>query len=118
MRRPLLFLDVDGPLTPFGGPDPYPTFAGPLAGSNPLLCRVDPEHGRRLAALPCDLVWATTWLTDANRYVCRRLGLAELPVVFWPESADADGLDEWYGLHWKTRAIVEWAGDRPFAWGR
>ncbi|WP_412538143.1 hypothetical protein R8Z50_20020 [Longispora sp. K20-0274] len=45
--RPLLFLDVDGPLIPFGGapsryPDGYPVFRTP-APSNPLLARVDPD---------------------------------------------------------------------------
>ncbi|MFE7395081.1 hypothetical protein ACFU9K_49270, partial [Streptomyces sp. NPDC057582] len=34
--------------------------------SNPLLARINPEHGPRLTALPCDLVWATTWMADAN----------------------------------------------------
>ncbi|NJP44596.1 hypothetical protein [Actinacidiphila epipremni] len=46
-RRPLLFLDVDGPLIPFGAtreqlPDGYPTYVPQGAGANPLLARVDP----------------------------------------------------------------------------
>jgi hypothetical protein len=114
MRRPLLFLDVDGPLIPFGGPDPHPTFGRTPAGSNPLLSRIDPAHGPRLASLSCDIVWATTWMADANRHVCPLLGLPELPVVSWPESPDE--LDNWYGLHWKTRTIVDWAAGHPFAW--
>ncbi|MEH0820113.1 MULTISPECIES: hypothetical protein [unclassified Micromonospora] len=55
--RPLLFLDVDGTLLPFGGS------AGPSDdGVNPLLAGLDAGHGCRLAALPCALVWATTWM--------------------------------------------------------
>ncbi|WP_433328788.1 HAD domain-containing protein [Spirillospora sp. CA-294931] len=110
-QRPLLFLDVDGPLIPFGGTQPYPTYGEDH--SHPLLPRVDPDHGRRLGALPCDLVWATTWMDEANEVVSPRLGLPPLAVVTWPEPSD---LDERDGLHWKTRALVAWAANRPFAW--
>lgn len=125
--RPLLFLDVDGPLIPFGAspqeyPDGYPTYraaheAGPPT-SNPLLARIDPEHGRQLMALPCDLVWATTWMHEANDCVSPRIGLPRLPVVVWPEPSDSadEEADEREGLHWKTRALVEWAAGRAFAW--
>ncbi len=102
----LLFLDVDGTLLPFSGPvftdDP-----------NPLLARLDPAHGPRLAALGCDLVWATTWMADANDVLAPRLGLPELPVVDWPDESE---VDERSGVHWKTRALVDWAAGRPFAW--
>jgi hypothetical protein len=117
-----LFLDVDGPLIPFGAtlqqlPDGYPTYrTSPEprgADANPLLARINPEHGPRLAALPCDLVWATTWMSDANECIAPRIGLPELPVVIWPEPSDED---EWDGLHWKTRALLDWADGRSFAW--
>ena len=57
------------------------------------LTRLRVQAGRRLATLPCTLVWATTWLDDANTQIAPRLGLC-----------------------WKTRTIVAWAADRPFAW--
>ncbi|EMF01844.1 HAD domain-containing protein [Streptomyces mobaraensis] len=135
---PLLFLDVDGPLIPFGAtsrqlPGGYPTYRSPWlpsespdAGGNPLIARVDPALGPRLAALPCRLVWATTWMSDANDCLSPWLGLPPLPVVFWPDPEDEpDPADEpdapvgpWRrgGIHWKTRALVEWADGRPFAW--
>ncbi|MGW0566929.1 HAD domain-containing protein [Streptomyces tauricus] len=132
--RVVLFLDVDGPLIPFG-----PSAGGPRGGSgspasgsgsggaecrpipgNPLLGRLDPAVGPRLLALGCDLVWASTWLDDANEVVAPRIGLPELPVVRWPDTrADASTAaapEGPRGLHWKTRHIVEWAGRRPFIW--
>lgn len=109
-RRPLLFLDVDGPLLPFGeAPNsekrsPHPT-------------RLTSEMGRRLAALPCDLVWATTWEEKANTEIASQLGLPHLPVVNWPApSKEHEHEDRWFGLSWKTRTLVAWASGRPFAW--
>ncbi|MFJ9949802.1 HAD domain-containing protein [Kitasatospora sp. NPDC091207] len=123
-QPPLLFLDVDGPLIPFGGPaaQEYPTYpthpSNPAqeADANPLLARINPAHGARLAALPCDLVWATTWTADANELVAPRIGLPELEVVVWPEPSDLDEQDERNGLHWKTRGLVSRAAGRAFAW--
>lgn len=104
--RPLLFLDVDGTLPPFAGGG-WPTGDD----ANPLLARLDPEHGRRLAALPCDLVCATTWMAEANEVLAPRLGLPDLPIVDWPDDEDDDSR-----LHWKTRRLVEWAAGRRFVW--
>ena len=111
-QRALLFLDVDGPLIPFGGAG-YRTHGTAPPHANPLLTRVDPGHGPLLAALPCELVWATTWLAEANECVAPRLGLPPLAVVEWPEPSE---VDERAGLHWKTRALVDWAAGRAFAW--
>ncbi|MEV6979493.1 HAD domain-containing protein [Kitasatospora sp. NPDC093806] len=115
-QLPLLFLDVDGPLIPFGATSGhYPTYTtGPH--TNPLLSRLNPDHGRQLAALSCQLVWATTWTTDADECITPLLGLPQLPVVTWPEPSDTDDQDERHGLHWKTRTLIQWAQGRPFAW--
>ncbi|MFJ6368735.1 HAD domain-containing protein [Streptomyces virginiae] len=106
----LLYLDVDGPLIPFGA-GPYP--AAREGEADPLLARVDPTLGPRLAALPCELVWATTWMAEANECVAPRLGLPELPVVVWPEPSDEDGRG---GIHWKTPALLDHAAGRSFIW--
>ncbi|WP_405819810.1 hypothetical protein OG241_30780 [Streptomyces sp. NBC_01390] len=126
---PLLFLDVDGPLIPFGGtreqyPDGYPTYRParrpllPAGETNPLLPRIDPALGPRLVALGCELVWATTWMDEANECVSPWLGLPALPVVNWPEPADDDPLDPpgAPGVHWKTRPLVDAAAGRDFVW--
>ncbi|MET4672720.1 MULTISPECIES: HAD domain-containing protein [Streptomyces] len=121
-RGPLLFLDVDGPLIPFGGtpqqyPEGYPTnraASGPrTAAAHPLLTRINPANGPRLSALGCELVWATTWMADANECVAPWLGLPPLPVMAWPEDSAEDDAA---GLHWKTRALVDRAAGRPFVW--
>jgi hypothetical protein len=113
-QRPLLFLDVDGTLLPFGGNTQREP---PGATADSHLERLDPQLGVRLATLPCELVWATTWEDEANTEVASRIGLPPLPVVHWPEpSAEHEHEDQWFGLHWKTRTVVEWAGGRPFIW--
>ena len=115
----LLFLGVDGPLIPFraravsrsrssGGSGVQPL---DRAG-NPLLDRLDPDDGRRLLALGCQLVWATTWMAEANEVISPRLGLPYLPVVEWPD----DDEDPEHGLHWKTVFLSRWAAGRPFVW--
>ncbi|MET7287722.1 HAD domain-containing protein [Streptomyces sp. NPDC005573] len=112
----LLFLDVDGPLIPFGADRAYPVYGHGVAAvrdcaESVLLNRVDPALGRRLAALGCELVWATTWMEDANDCLAPWLGLPPLPVVQWPDEDEPPGL-----LHWKTRPLVAWAAGRPFIW--
>ncbi|MDT0541166.1 MULTISPECIES: HAD domain-containing protein [Streptomyces] len=121
VRLPLLFLDVDGPLIPFGAePQQYPTYTTSPnlreADANPLLSRINPQHGAKLAALPCEVVWATTWMDEANECIAPLLGLQQLAVVVWPDPSDVDEQDERDGLHWKTRALVEWAAGQPFVW--
>ncbi|MEU2597019.1 HAD domain-containing protein [Streptomyces hirsutus] len=117
-ERPLLFLDVDGPLIPFGAPSGHPQAATadastPVDQGNPLLKRLDPGIGERLMALGCRLVWATTWMEEANEAVAPRIGLPKLPVVEWPDLCAEEGPRD---LHWKTRPLVEWANGRPFIW--
>lgn len=113
---PLLFLDVDGPLIPFGAsrdvlPDGYPTFGH--HSDNPLVARLNPALGPRLMALPCELVWATTWESEANEVLAPLLGVDKLRVVLWPETAGEAVVN---GVHWKTSTLVTWADGRPFAW--
>ncbi|GAA0935325.1 HAD domain-containing protein [Nonomuraea longicatena] len=113
--RPLLFLDVDGTLLPYGAPPPSGLAEWDLwqSAANPQLAKLVPAHGARLLALGCDLVWATAWMDDANDVVAPRLGLPRLPVADLPDAPEEDEPDV---LHWKTSALVAAAGGRAFAW--
>ncbi|MEV6953451.1 hypothetical protein [Streptomyces sp. NPDC051183] len=127
--RPLLLLDVDGPLNPFRShlaglrgytghrmrPDVWMARRAPDSRSarRGLRVRLHPSHGPRLLALPFELAWATTWMHQANTMIAPHIGLpADLPVIEWPElfARDPDGLS------WKTRPLLDWAAGRPFAW--
>jgi hypothetical protein len=77
-QRPQLFLDVDGPLLPFGG---SARRGSAEPAGIPHLARLRLDAGPRLAELPCTLVWATIWLEDANTELAPRLGLPDMPVV-------------------------------------
>lgn len=130
--RPLLLLDVDGPLNPFAAHLPArlnprmrgyrthrvlpPGYAARATDAGreakPLRVRLNPAHGPALLGLDYDLVWATTWGADANDLIGPVLGLPPLPVIEWPEMFQPE-LD---GLFWKTRHLVAWAQGRPFAW--
>ncbi|MFE5188716.1 hypothetical protein [Streptomyces sp. NPDC056628] len=129
--RPLLYLDVDGPLNPYAArperrpegytthrlrPEGWPARYGdtPTRRIKPLRVWLDPGHGGRLRELAglYELVWATTWGAEANTFIAPVLGLPELPVVEW-SGADGGRAD---GTFWKTGPLVAHARGRPFAW--
>ncbi|MGC5000203.1 hypothetical protein [Streptomyces sp. DT195] len=130
MKRPLLFLDVDGPLNPYAAkperrPDGYTTLRVPLdSGAHqedsglslrrrPLRVWLNPEHGPSLLGLGFELCWATTWMDDANRWIAPVLRLPELPFVDFGEVLLQERPD---GVHWKTGPLVDYANGRPFVW--
>ncbi|MFF3347983.1 hypothetical protein [Streptomyces sp. NPDC002779] len=118
MSRPLLFLDVDGPLNPWAAkpqrrPEGYTTIRATVRPGRPLRVWLNPSHGPSLLTLAYDLCWATTWMDAANRWIAPVIGLPELPWVDFGEVLFAERPD---GVHWKTAAIVEYAAGRPFAW--
>ncbi|WP_329035635.1 hypothetical protein OHT61_05805 [Streptomyces sp. NBC_00178] len=121
--KPLLMIDIDGPLNPYAAlarrpvPEGYSLHRMRPTGwkeGTPLPVLLSADHGAELLALTAryELVWATTWKDEANEWVAPHLGLPPLPYVDWPSmhAVTADG------TYWKTRHVVDYAGGRPFAW--
>jgi hypothetical protein len=123
--RPLLLIDVDGPLNPYAAnpnrrPEGYQTHRMRPTGwqqpwQKPLRVWLNPTHGAALQALPFDLVWCTTWAAEANEWIAPHIGLPELPVVDWPEGTGRARTPH-APTFWKTEYVVRWAAGRPFAW--
>jgi Swiss Army Knife RNA repair-like protein len=108
--RPLLLVDVDGVLNPWGAascPDGYQEYDF-YPGERILL---SPGHGPELQALArsFELVWATAWEHEANRLICPVLAIDELPVIEFARS----GRDLNFR---KLPAVIAAVGDRALAW--
>lgn len=132
MTKPLLLIDVDGPLNPTmslsqaraAGYQRYQM--NPLTESGQswrdvhgmrLRVFLNRAHGTALLELAelYDLVWATTWRDDANAWIAPRLGLPRLPFI---ELTDRPFNSETRkdGTYWKTHEIVQYVDGRPFVW--
>jgi hypothetical protein len=108
---PVLFLDIDGVLNPFGAaacPDGYAEHEF-YPGEGPLrYCAAHAGWIRDLAAAG-ELWWASAWGDDANTLFLPRLGVTEtLPVVEFPPLP--------FLPERKVPPIAAVAGDRPAAW--
>ncbi|MFJ6720343.1 MULTISPECIES: HAD domain-containing protein [unclassified Streptomyces] len=123
--KPLLLIDVDGPLNPYAAkpqrrPEGYSTHRMRPRGwseaesRRPLRVWLNRGHGAELLALAdtYELVWATTWKDEANDWIGPHLGLPRLPFIDWPRMHGRAPR----GTFWKTQYVVEYAGHRPFAW--
>ncbi len=120
--RPLLLMDVDGPLNPFAaawlrtgtGVPGFSLHRLRPFGEVAYQVALSPSHGQALRDLSerFDLVWATTWCEEANRLIAPLLGLpTDLPVIaMQPRPAGPDA------RCWKTDLIAEWVAGRSFVW--
>jgi hypothetical protein len=110
VRKPLLFVDIDGVISLFGfAPDRRPAGAWlNVDGVVHLLSATARGHLLELSE-HFELVWASGWEEKANEHLPLALELpGPLPyLTFAP--ADTHG-------HWKLAALEEHAGDRPLAW--
>jgi hypothetical protein len=117
--RPLLLLDIDGPLNPYRAktiPAGYQRHEI-VEGAKTWVVLLNPQHGVELNAMAefFQLVWATSWEHGANRLLAPRLGLpSDLPVIVWPEGARESAIGQ--PRSWKTPYVAEWVAGRPFAW--
>ena len=123
MASPVLVLDVDGVLNPFG---PEPASKGftrhRYSGPNPSGEEVEfdvnlhPQHGEwieQLLALGVEAVWGTTWGQMANGWIAPRIGLStDLPVLDVGFHVSTR-----FGWTSKSTAVLAYIGsDRPLAW--
>jgi hypothetical protein len=105
---PLLLLDVDGVVCPFGE---TATDQVPIATKFRSL-----SHHRLLPAWLAELaevfqlVWATTWEHDANAILAPALGPPDLPVISFTGTVVGPGETV------KLPSIRRYVGERDFAW--
>lgn len=111
--RPLLLLDVDGPINPFDGRKKLPAhFRKHRASPDGVTYDVYLDHGMgaRLLAFAekhdVELAWATTWEHHANEWIGPHIGLPPLRVVEFNFS----------GYSWKFGGVCAFAKGRPLAW--
>lgn len=110
--RPMLILDLDGVVSPFGD-EPKDGMAVARVGGYLLLYRPDVIAG--LNAINneggVDLRWLTSWGSDVRTHVAPALGLDVFPILAEVESEATDRT--W----WKLRAVLlHLHGGTRFAW--
>ena len=117
--KPLLLLDVDGVLCPFGSElnSPPKGYAPAVisGGNRWLWCSdLNRDYLAELAGY-YDLTWATMWENDANSTVGEWHFLDPMPHISFTEYYHRNGGFP-LGEHHKIGAVQEYVGDRPFAW--
>ncbi len=109
--RPVLLVDVDGVLNPFGFDDTPKGFnAHHFFPEDDYPVYLSEMHGRWLAELNdhFEMVWATGWCEDANRLLAPFFALPAWPTIPFPPIP--------FDPAEKVPAIDLFVGDRPCAW--
>lgn len=116
--KPLLLIDVDGPLNPWAATNSKRPKMYKRYRIDGFVVWLATQHGQALNALTdvFDLVWCTTWEHQANTDIGPKIGLPKLPVIEFGKHLPAQPPEP--GLHWKTAVITAYAlaHNRPFAW--
>ncbi len=110
MTRPLLLLDVDGVLNPFGAATCPRDFTEHHLFPDEEPVRVNRAHGSWITELATsfDIAWATGWNHDANRFLAPLLNICALPVLTMPPAP--------FHPSAKVPLIDAYAQQRPVAW--
>jgi hypothetical protein len=108
--RPLLFVDVDGVLNPYG-PDSPPGFVDHELFPSAKPIRVSASHGEWLheLSIPYELVWGSWWNDSGKALLATVL---DLPRFHGAVRVPSDLSDP----DWKVPGVAELAGTRPLAW--
>lgn len=125
MDKPLLLIDVDGPLNAFAVPlpDEPPGYRlhtlslparHPRAWPRTVRVRLCADHGPLLLGLAdrFELTWATSWVENANSLISPIIGLPALPVI---DVESNTGITP-FGQIFKRGPVEEYAARRPLAW--
>lgn len=125
LGKPLLLIDVDGPLNPYAAkpskrPEGYLTYRKPFFDParnkmHELRVWLNPDHGKMLNEFAVsnglELAWCTTWNSEANSWIGPKIGLTENwpTIMFDPiELADTN--------IWKFNAVEKYAQGRDLIW--
>lgn len=123
-KKPILLLDVDGPLNPYAAkatkrPEGFHTHRMRPKGfevGKPLRVWLNPTHGSALKSIGYEIIWATAWNNDANTWIGPHVGLPVLehiPLRMHLENRDSK-------LFWKTQQIASYMlknhPGRDFIW--
>ncbi|MGC5286816.1 HAD domain-containing protein [Micromonospora sp. DT231] len=111
MSRPLLLLDVDGVLNPYGTTQPPAGYTEHhLFPEDEEPVRVNPTHGAWIteASTVLDIAWATSWNDEANQLLAPLLHITALPVITMPAPP--------FHPSDKIPLIAAYARQRPTAW--
>lgn len=109
-----IVIDVDGVLNSFSETEDSFWTTG-YAQGNPFPLCLNKNHGQWLLELAEDtgaqLIWGTTWTTDANSQVGAQIGLPELTVPDFGQQGFRQS-----NAAWKAFGILAFVGDNPFVW--